>query len=100
MNQSTHDFSELPKEELKLLCQLQFKHRISKEYHRQYFGNTPSVNEFHGYDRMLVSVRGNIYQSSDPYIDWETPGDFLVSYLKSSFGDFWPENDLIAEIRA
>ncbi|MFQ3176747.1 MAG: Gpi18-like mannosyltransferase [Psychromonas sp.] len=49
---------------------------------------------------MLVSVRGNIYQSSDPYIDWETLGDFLVSYLKSSFGDFWPENELIVEIRA
>ena len=94
LNQPTVDFSELPKEEQDFLRQAQLKHRISEKYHQQYFGNTPPVNGVHAYGRMLVSVYGNIYQSSDPDFDWETPADFLVSYLKSSFGDLWLGTEL------
>ncbi|GGK66776.1 hypothetical protein [Amphritea balenae] len=97
--QPTVSFSELPKETQDLVRKAQLKHKISEQYHQQYFGDTPSVNGVHVYGRMLVSVRGNIYQSNDPDFDWETPADFLVSYLKSSFGDLWLEEELAKDYR-
>lgn len=94
INQLSVSFFDLPKETKDLIRKVQLKHKISEQYHQQYFGNTPSINGARAFGRMLVSVGGNIYQSSNPDFDWEKPSDFLVSYLKSSFGNFWLEDEL------
>ncbi len=99
ISQPTVSFSDLTKETQDLVRRVQLKHKISEQYHQQYFGNTPSVNGVHAYGRMLVAVGGSIYQSNDPNFDWEVPADFLVSYLKSSFGDHWLEGELAKEYR-
>lgn len=99
ISQPTVSFSDLPKETQELVRKTQLKHKISEQYHEHYFGNTPSVNGVHAYGRMLVPVGGNIYESSDPDFDWETPSDFLVSYLKSTFGDSLLGEELRKEYR-
>tara|TARA_R110002072_G_scaffold302254_2_gene484465 strand:- start:2066 stop:3181 length:1116 start_codon:yes stop_codon:yes gene_type:complete len=99
LTQPTISFSELPKETQDLVRKTQLKHKISEKYHQHFFGNTPSVNGLNAYGRMLVPVGGKIYQPSDTDFNWETPADFLVSYLKSSFGDLWLEDELAKDYR-
>ncbi|MGH8467683.1 MAG: hypothetical protein ACREVY_01395 [Gammaproteobacteria bacterium] len=90
----TVSFSELPAETQAMFRTLQLKSQISEQYHQIHFGNSPPIISVETYGRRMVAVGGKIVHSDNPNDDWETPSDFLVSYLKSKLGNPWLEDEL------
>lgn len=90
----TISFSELSPELQKLVRRTQHKAEISTQYHEKKFGSVPVINGVYAYGRMLVAIRGKIVKSDNPDFDWKVPSDFLVSYLKSTLGDSWLDEEL------
>ncbi len=90
----TVSFSELPSETQAMFRKLQLKSKISEQYHQAYFGNTPPIISVDAFGKRMVAVGGKIVHSDDPNHDWETPSDFLVSFLKSTLGNLWIEDEL------
>ncbi len=76
-------FSELPAETQAMFRKLQLKSKITEQYHQAYFGNSPPIISVEAFGRRMVAVGGKIVHSDDPNYDWETPSDFLVSFLIS-----------------
>lgn len=87
-------FSELSPELQKLVRRTQQKAKISTQYQAKKFGSVPVINGVYAYGRMQVAIRGKIVTSDNPDFDWEVPSDFLVSYLKSTLGNSWLEQEL------
>jgi hypothetical protein len=87
------DFKDLPEETKVMFRKLQLKHRISGQYQQEYFGHTPPITCVDAFNRRMVAVGSKIVHSDDPNYDWETPSDFLVSYLKSKLGLEWFSNE-------
>ncbi len=85
----TISFKELPSETQKTIRKLQAKSKIVDNYHKAYFGNSPPIVSVEAFDRRMVAIGSSIVHSDDPNYDWETPPDFLVSYLKSKLGINW-----------
>ncbi len=85
----TISFDELSPETQAMFRKLQAKSKIVDNYQKTYFGNTPPIVSVEAFDRRMVAIRGKIVHSDDPNYDWETPSDFLVSYLKSKLGINW-----------
>ena len=85
----TISFDELSPETQAMFRNLQAKSKIVDNYQKTYFGNTPPIVSVEAFGRRMVAIRGKIVHSDDPNYDWETPSDFLVSYLKSKLGINW-----------
>jgi hypothetical protein len=86
---STVRFDELPGEMQEMFRKLQLKSRIVDSYHKAYFGNSPPIVSVEAFGRRMVASGSKIVHADDPSYDWETPLDFLVSYLKSKLGINW-----------
>ncbi len=86
---TTISFNELLPELQAMFRKLQAKSKMAQNYHKTYFGNTPPIVSVEAFGRRMVAIRGTIVHSDDPHYDWETPSDFLVSYLKSRLDIEW-----------
>lgn len=90
----TIPFHEFPKETPDMFRELKIKYNLAEKYHNQYFGGSSAINSciFNGVRN--VSVGGKILVCDNPKTDWESPSDFLVSYLKTSLGNKWFDEEI------
>lgn len=87
--QQTVLFEKLPKETQELCGRVYAKRNIAEQYHKQYFGDSPSIVSCVFNNKRIVAIRGSLVVCDDPETDWAFPSDFLVSYLKTRLGNSW-----------
>jgi hypothetical protein len=89
----TVSFDNLSSEMQAMFRKLQLKSKIVDGYHKAHFGHSPPIVSVEAFGRRMVAIGATIVHADDPSYDWETPSDFPVSYLKSTLGINWLDQE-------
>lgn len=93
-NGKTIAFIDLPKDIQSALPKMREAMVVSDQHHYKNYGYTSRIHSIKFRDQRIVCVNDKFLQSDDPYNDWDTPPDFLISYLKGIIGSKWLSEEL------